>query len=150
MKIAIGCDHAGFDLKPAIQDYLIEKGIEVIDKGTHSTESVDYPVYARKVADAVVSGEADLGILICGTGVGISIAANKVPGIRAVVCSEPFSAKLSREHNNTNILAFGSRVIGPELAKMIVDAWLNAKFQGGRHQRRLDLITRIEKEESHV
>ncbi|WP_332237379.1 ribose 5-phosphate isomerase B [Sporolactobacillus sp. KGMB 08714] len=148
MRIAIGCDHAGFDLKPTIKNYLIEKGIEIIDEGTYSSESVDYPEYAKKVAIDIISDKADLGILICGTGIGISIAANKIHGIRAVACSEPFSAKLSREHNNTNILAFGSRVIGSELAKMIIDVWLNAKFQGGRHQKRLDQMTQIEKDES--
>lgn len=148
MKLAIGCDHAGFDLKPAIIDYLEGKKIEIIDEGTFSNESVDYPTYAQKVAEDVVAGKADRGILICGTGVGISIAANKVNGIRAVVCSEPYSAKLSREHNHTNILAFGSRVVGSELAKMIVGAWLGAEFQGGRHQRRIDLVTKIEEDQA--
>lgn len=147
MRISVGCDHAGYDLKPSIVNYLKEKNYEVIDEGTFSTASVDYPIYAKKVADDVISQKADLGILICGTGIGISIAANKVKGIRAVACSEPYSAKLSREHNNTNILAFGSRVIGVELAKMIVDSWLEAKFQGGRHQRRINLITKIENQE---
>ncbi|WP_246048985.1 ribose 5-phosphate isomerase B [Brenneria rubrifaciens] len=127
--------------------FLVSKSIEVIDKGANSSERTDYPQYGKRVADAVVSGEADRGILICGSGIGISIAANKVDGIRAVVCSEPYSAKLSREHNDTNILAFGSRVVGSELAKMIVEEWLNTVFEGGRHQNRIDLIAKIEKGE---
>ncbi|XBS70169.1 ribose 5-phosphate isomerase B [Acerihabitans sp. KWT182] len=144
MKIAIGCDHVGWILKPEIMGHLEAKGISVIDKGAFSSERTDYPLYAKLVADAVVSGEAELGILICGTGIGISIAANKVPGIRAVACSEPYSAKLSRQHNDTNILAFGSRVVGGELAKMIVDEWLAAGFEGGRHQARVELIGKLE------
>lgn len=145
MKIAIGNDHAAVDMKNIIKAYLEEKGIEVINLGTDSNESVDYPIYGEKVANAVVSGEADLGIAICGTGVGISIACNKVNGARAVCCSEPYSAKLSRMHNNSNVLCFGARVVGPELAKMIVDEWLNAEFLGGRHKTRVDIITDIEK-----
>ncbi|WP_213990184.1 ribose 5-phosphate isomerase B [Sodalis sp. dw_96] len=148
MKIAIGCDHVGWLLKPEIIGHLESKGISVIDKGTYSSERTDYPLYAKLVADAVVNHEADLGILICGSGIGISIAANKVAGIRAVACSEPYSAKLSRQHNNTNILAFGSRVVGGELAKMIVDAWLSAEFEGGRHQRRVELIRKLEQGQS--
>jgi len=144
MKIAIGCDHVGIILKPTIIEHLKAKGISVIDKGAHGEQRTDYPLYAKAVADAVVSQEADLGILICGSGIGISIAANKVNGIRAVVCSEPYSAKLSRQHNNTNILAFGSRVIGAELAKMIVDEWLNARFEGDRHQKRVEMIATLE------
>lgn len=123
-KIAFGCDHVGFILKHEIVAHLVERGVEVIDKGTWSSERTDYPHYASQVALAVAGGEVDGGILICGTGVGISIAANKFAGIRAVVCSEPYSAQLSRQHNDTNVLAFGSRVVGLELAKMIVDAWL--------------------------
>lgn len=149
MKIAIGCDHVGLLLKPEIIHHLTARGLDVINKGTNSDERTDYPVYAKAVALSVANGEADLGILICGSGVGISIAANKVPGIRAIVCSDPYSAKLSREHNNTNILAFGSRVIGAELAKMIVDEWLNARFEGGRHQTRIDMISALEKEAQH-
>lgn len=145
MKIAIGSDHVGVELKPIIIDYLKELGHEVEDFGAYSSERTDYPIYGKKVAEEVVSGNFDCGILICGTGVGISIAANKVKGIRAVVCSEPYSAKLSKEHNNTNILAFGSRVIGPELAKMIVKEWLEAKFEGGRHENRVNMISQIEK-----
>ncbi|MCY7151174.1 ribose 5-phosphate isomerase B [Streptococcus gallolyticus subsp. gallolyticus] len=144
MKIAIGSDHVGLELKPDIIDYLKELGHEVSDFGPYSNERTDYPIYGKKVAKEVVDGNFDLGILICGTGVGISISANKVKGIRAVVCSEPYSAKLSREHNNTNILAFGSRVVGVELAKMIVKEWLEAKFEGGRHLRRVDEVEAIE------
>ena len=144
MKIAIGNDHTALEMKAAIKAYLEEKGYEVLDLGTNSTESCDYPVYGEKVGRAVVDGDADLGIAICGTGVGISLAANKVKGVRACVCSEPYTAKLSRLHNNSNVLAFGARVIGVELAKMIVDKWLNASFEGGRHQRRVDMLMDIE------
>ncbi len=144
MKIGIGNDHAAVEMKNEIVDYLKEKGYEVVNFGTDSHESCNYPEYGEKVGRAVVAGDVDLGILICGTGVGISLAANKVKGVRAVVCSEPFSAKLSRQHNNTNILAFGSRVIGIEMAKMIIDEWLAAEFQGGRHQTRVDMIMAIE------
>ena len=143
MKIAIGNDHVAVDMKYEVIAYLKEKGHEIINLGTDSPERCDYPIYGGKVARMVVSGEAELGILICGTGVGISIAANKVKGIRAVVCSEPYSAKLSREHNNSNILAFGARVVGIELAKMIIDSWLNAEFEGGRHQTRIDMLDGI-------
>ena len=146
MKIAMGNDHSAVEMKNEIKAYLEAKGHEVLNLGTDSTESCDYPVYGEKVGRAVVSGEADLGIIICGTGVGISLAANKVKGVRAVVCSEPYSAKLSKMHNNTNVLSFGARVIGVELAKMIVDAWLDAEFEGGRHQRRVDQIMAIETE----
>ena len=145
MKIAIGNDHAAVHMKNIIKSYLEEKGYEVINFGTDTTESVDYPLYGEMVANAVVSGKAELGIAICGTGVGISIACNKVNGVRAVCCSEPYSAKLSRIHNNSNVLCFGARVIGPELAKMIVDEWLAAEFIGGRHQKRVDIISEIEK-----
>lgn len=146
MKIAIGCDHVGIILKPVIAEHLSAKGVEVVDLGAFSTARTDYPLYARKVAQAVSAGEASLGILLCGTGVGISIAANKLPGIRAVVCSEPYSARLSRQHNDTNILALGARVVGTELAKMIVDSWLNARFESGRHQRRVEMIAALEAE----
>lgn len=143
MKIAIGNDHTAVDLKNTISDYLKELGYEVINLGTDSRESCDYPIYGEKVGRAVADGEADLGIAICGTGVGISLAANKVKGIRACVCSEPYTAKLSRMHNNSNVLAFGARVVGDELAKMIVKEWLDAEFEGGRHQRRVDMIMEI-------
>ena len=144
MKIAIGSDHVGYELKPIIINYLKELGHEVEDFGPFSTDRTDYPIYGKKVAEEVASGHFEKGILICGTGVGISIAANKVNGIRAVVCSEPYSAKLSRQHNNTNILAFGARVVGSELAKMIVKEWLETKFEGGRHLRRIEEIEAIE------
>ena len=140
MKIAIGSDHVGLELKPCIIEYLKESGHEVYDFGTNSSDRTDYPIYGVKVAKAVVKGDYDCGIVICGTGVGISIAANKVKGIRAVVCSEPYSAKLSKEHNYTNILAFGSRVIGSELAKMIVKEWIEAEFEGGRHANRTAML----------
>ena len=144
MKIAIGNDHSAVELKNIIVDFLKEKGIEVLNLGTDSSESCDYPVYGEKVGRAVVSGEADLGIAICGTGLGISLAANKVKGVRACVCSEPYTARLSKQHNNSNIIAFGARVIGIETAKMIVDEWLAATYEGGRHQTRVDMISEIE------
>lgn len=146
MRIGIGNDHAAVDMKNDIAAYLEEKGYEVVNYGTDMNESCNYPEYGKIVGKAVVSGEVDLGILICGTGVGISLAANKVKGVRAVVCSEPYSAKLSRQHNNTNVLAFGARVIGIEMAKMIIDEWLAAEFMGGRHQTRVDMIMAIENE----
>lgn len=144
MKIGIGNDHAATELKFAIMDYLKELGHEVVNFGTDTNDSCNYPEYGEKVARAVVAKEVDLGILICGTGVGISIAANKVKGIRAVVCSEPCSARLAREHNNANILAFGARIVGEELAKTIVKEYLDASFLGGRHQTRVDMISEIE------
>ena len=144
MKIAMGNDHTAIEMKEAVKAHLEEQGYEVQDLGTNSSESCDYPVYGEKVGRAVASGEADLGITICGTGVGISLAANKVKGIRACVCSEPYTARLSRMHNNSNVLAFGARVVGIEMAKMITDEWLNAKYEGGRHQRRVDMLTEIE------
>lgn len=145
MKIAIGNDHTAVEMKQEIAKFLDEQGYEVINLGTDSSDSCDYPVYGEKVGRAVADGMADLGIAICGTGVGISLAANKVKGIRACVCSEPYTAKLSRMHNDSNVLAFGARVVGVEMAKMITQEWLNAKFEGGRHQRRVDLIMDIEK-----
>ena len=145
MKIAIGNDHIGIDLKPVIIEELKKRNIEIVDCGTDSTERADYPIYGEKVADLVSKNIVDKGIVICGTGVGISIAANKVNGIRCVCCSEPYSAKLSRQHNDTNMLAMGSRVVGSELARMIVNVWLDAEFDGGRHQNRIDLIKEIEK-----
>lgn len=139
-QIAIGCDHVGFELKTHITEYLQGKGYSIKDFGTHSTQRTDYPVFGKAVAEAVTSGECEKGILICGTGVGISIAANKVKGVRAVVCSEPYSALLSCQHNDTNILALGSRVVGRDLALMIVDAWLGGEFEGGRHKSRIDML----------
>ena len=134
MKIGIGNDHSALELKAEIIEFLKEKGHEVVDYGTNSAESCDYPVYGELVARAVAAGEVDQGILICGTGLGISLAANKVKGIRGA-------------HNDCNILAFGARVVGGELAKMMVDTWLNTEFEGGRHQRRVDMITAIEEKE---
>ena len=144
MKIAIGNDHVALEMKKEIRAYLESKGIEVLDVGTDSPERFNYPVSGYRVARLVADGKADGGVLICGTGVGISLAANKVRGIRACVCSDPYTAKLSKQHNNTNIIAFGARVIGVEMAEMIVDEWLNARFEGGRHQRRVDMISEIE------
>ena len=149
MKIAIGCDHIVTDVKMAVSEFLKSKGHEVLDFGTYDHVRTHYPIYGKKVGEAVAHGDVDLGILICGTGVGISLAANKVEGIRAVVCSEPYTAKLSRQHNNTNILAFGARVIGIETAKMIVDEWLNAEFMGGKHERRVNMLMDIEKRKIH-
>jgi ribose 5-phosphate isomerase B len=140
MKIAIGNDHVGHGLKLQIAEHLRSQGHEVVDLGHHSTHRTDYPIHGRLVAEAVASGEVDRGIVICGTGVGISIAANKVPGIRCVCCSEPYSALLSRQHNDTNMLAFGSRVVGVDLAKMIVDHWVGGEFEGGRHRRRVRML----------
>lgn len=144
MKVAIGNDHSAVELKEIIADYVRELGHEVVNLGTDSTQSCDYPLYGEKVGRAVVSGEADLGIAICGTGLGISLAANKVKGVRACVCSEPYTARMSRLHNNANVLCFGARVVGSELAKMITQVWLETEFEGGRHQRRVDQIMEIE------
>lgn len=148
MKIAIGNDHVAIEMKNEIREYLTQKGMKVIDLGTDSPEQFNYPVSGYRVAKMVASKEADCGVLICGTGVGISLAANKVRGIRACVCSEPYTARLSKQHNNTNILAFGARVVGIETAKMIVDEWLSAGFEGGRHQTRIDMIREIEETQS--
>jgi ribose 5-phosphate isomerase B len=144
MKLAIGNDHAALEMKKEIAAHLESKGIELVDVGTNSPDSFHYPISGYKAAKLVASGEVDGGIIICGTGVGISLAANKVDGIRCCVCSEPYSAKLSKQHNNTNMLAFGARVVGIETAKMIVDEWLNAAFEGGRHQTRVDMIMEIQ------
>lgn len=142
--IALGCDHAGLPLMNSIRAMLAERGVEVKDFGTHSPASCDYAAVAQKTAQAVASGECERGILCCGTGVGISIAANKVHGIRCVVCTDCYSAKMSRMHNDANMLALGARVIGEETGKMIVELWLNTPFEGGRHQRRVDQIMAIE------
>lgn len=143
MKIAIGNDHIAVEMKREISAYLEALGHTVVNVGTDSTQRCDYPVYGEKVAREVAAGRVDRGITICGTGVGISLAANRVPGVRAVVCSEPYSAMLSRQHNNTNVLSFGSRVVGMELAKMIVKAWLDAEFEGGRHAERVRMLDEI-------
>jgi len=145
-RIAIGSDHVGYPLKEEVKTYLGELGYVCQDFGAHSATRTDYPLFAREVTSAISSKEADAGILICGTGVGMAITANKIKGMRAVVCSEPYSAMLSRQHNNTNILALGSRVVGPEVAKMIVKSWLEAEFEGGRHASRLEIISQIEAE----
>ena len=144
MKLAIGNDHTAVDLKRVIVDHLEARGVEVVNVGTDSTESFDYPISGYRVGKLVASGEVDGGILICGTGVGISLAANKVPGVRACVCSEPYSAALSKRHNDANIIAFGARVVGDEMAKLIVDSWLDATYEGGRHERRVNLLREIE------
>ena len=143
-RIGIASDHAAFALKEEIKVYLIEKGYHVEDYGTFGTERVDYCDFGFRAAEAVARGECAKGLLFCGTGVGISISANKVKGIRAVVCSEPYSAQLSRAHNDTNILALGARVVGAGLAKMIVDVWLHTDFEGGRHAGRMEKIARYE------
>ena len=144
--IAIGCDHGGFKLKQAVMKHLEERGLEYKDYGTYSDESCDYPVYGKAVANAVASGECDRGILICGTGIGISIAANKIRGIRAALCGDCFSAEATRLHNDANILAMGGRVVGPGLAIEMVALFLDTEFEGGRHQRRIDLVSQIEAE----
>lgn len=144
MKIAIGNDHAAVELKWELVKYLEGKGHTVLNVGTDTPESMSYAVSGYKVARLVAAGEANAGVLICGTGVGISMAANKVHGIRACVCSEPYTARLSKQHNNSNIIAFGARVIGIETARMIVDEWLAAEYEGGRHQTRIDMLAEIE------
>lgn len=144
MKIAIGSDHAGFKLKETVKEFLKTSGIEVIDFGTHSEESADYPDFAFPVAEAVAKKEFDFGILICGTGIGMSITANKVAGIRAALCNDLFTANCSKEHNDANVLCMGGRIVGEGLAKAIVQTWLERKFQGGRHKRRVKKIEEYE------
>ncbi len=144
MKIAIGCDHGGLEHKNAIVEHLKERGFEVTDFGIYEQKSVDYPEIAYKVATCIASGEAQRGILVCGTGIGMSLAANKVKGIRAAACSEHFSAKYTRLHNDSNILCLGGRVIGVGTALELVDIFVDTEFEGGRHQRRVDMITDIE------
>ncbi len=139
-KIGVGSDHAGVNLKNKIAEFLKEKGYEVIDYGTHSTESCDYPVYAKAVAKSVANGENERGIICCGSGIGVSIAANKVKGVRAVLAHEPYSAMLSRLHNNANVLCLGERITGESLALDIVETWLHSEYEGGRHQRRVDML----------
>lgn len=145
MKIGLGSDHGGYNLKEEIKKHLASKGIEVIDFGTENgVDSVDYPIYGEKVAKAVISKDVDYGILCCGTGIGISLAANKVKGIRCAVVSDTFSAKMSKAHNNANMLSLGERVIGKGLVLEIVDAWLNTEFEGERHLRRVNMLNDIE------
>ena len=148
MKIAIGNDHAAVELKNHIVDYLTKQGHEVVNFGTDTSASTDYPIYGARVAHAVASGECERGIVICGTGIGISISANKVKGIRCALCSEPVSAKLTRQHNDANVLAMGARIIGPAMAEEIVHTFLTTEFEGGRHSRRVDLITKLENEQT--
>ena len=149
MKIAIGSDHGGYELKQKfIEELKNQYQVEVIDCGCDGTDSVDYPDYGQKVGETVVSGAADRGIVICGTGIGISISANKVPGVRAALCTNEYMAMMTRKHNNANVLALGARVVGDELAKDILRVWLATEFEGGRHQRRLDKISAIEEKYS--
>jgi len=150
MKIALGADHAGYQLKDKIKKYLEQLGLEVRDEGTLSGESVDYPDYARLVAHDVIEQRADLGILVCGTGIGMTMAANKVNGIRAANVSNEYEAQMSREHNNANVLALGARIVKEDDAFKIVDKWLATQFAGGRHERRVEKISGIEKEESQT
>lgn len=148
MKLAIGADHAGYALKDQIRDYLTEKGHELVDFGTHGAESVDYPDFGHTVGEYVASGKAELGIVICGSGVGISISANKVKGIRCACVSESYSAAMARRHNNANVIAFGARVVGLDVAKLIVDEFLANSFEGGRHARRVEKIEAVESPEA--
>ena len=143
MKIAVAADHGGYKLKEKVKEHLLERGIEVEDLGTHSEESVDYPIYGKLCGEAVASGQADLGVVVCGTGIGISIAANKVHGIRCGLCTSVEMAHLTKQHNNANILALGGRTTEPELALKILDEWLDTEFEGGRHQRRVDMLDRM-------
>ena len=147
MKIALGADHAGYQLKDQIKQHLAQQGIELRDEGTSSPESVDYPDLARAVAHDVAEQRANLGILVCGSGIGMAIAANKVDGIRAANVTSEYEAQMSREHNNANVLALGARILKPEDALRIVDKWLAASFAGGRHERRVEKIAALEKEE---
>lgn len=146
MKVAIASDHGGFELKDSMVEYIKSLGNEVMDLGTNSADSVDYPDYAKKVCEEIQQGNSDLGILICGTGIGMSLAANKFEGIRAACVSDVYSAKMSRNHNNANVLCIGARVIGDEVAKLIIKTFLENEFEAGRHQRRVDKIMAFEKE----
>ncbi len=144
MEVALGCDHGGYALKTPIRQYLASKGISCRDVGTDSEDSVDYPVYGMKVAQLVSSGECQRGILICGSGIGMSIVANRLPGVRAALCHDIYTARLSRQHNDANVLVLGARVIGPGLALEIVKTWFETEFEGGgRHKRRIDLIDEL-------
>ena len=144
-RVGIGCDHGGFPLKPIILDKLEELGVQYQDFGTDSDESVDYPEFAQKVSEGVSENDLDAGILICGTGRGMAISANKVPGVRASVCSDPYSARLTRAHNDANVLTMGARVIGPAIAEEIIEQFITTRFDGGRHDRRVKKIANIEK-----
>lgn len=148
MTVALGCDHAGWELKERLRAWLIQAGHQVLDFGTHSPDPVDYPDYAIQVADSVANGKAERGVLICGTGIGMAMAANKIPGVRAAFCPDLFTARLSREHNDSNVLTLGGRLMGREMAIEILGIWLATPFQGGRHSRRIAKIT--EAEERHL
>lgn len=143
MKIAVASDHGGFKLKEEVKAHLLERGLEVLDLGTHNEDSVDYPAYGKACGEAVVSGQADVGIVVCGTGIGISIAANKVKGVRCGLCTSVEMAALTKQHNNANVLALGGRTTETGLAMQIVDAWLDTEFEGGRHQRRVDMLDQM-------
>lgn len=143
MKIAVASDHGGFKLKEEVKAHLLERGLEVLDLGTHNEDSVDYPAYGKACGEAVVSGRADVGIVVCGTGIGISIAANKVKGVRCGLCTSVEMATLTKQHNNANVLALGGRTTETGLAMQIVDAWLDTEFEGGRHQRRVDMLDQM-------
>ena len=147
-KVAIGCDHGGIVLKDAVVSVLTDLGAEIVDFGTMTDQSVDYPEFGLKVAEAVAEGKVDCGVVMCGTGIGISISANKVPGVRCALVTNEFMATATKNHNNSNVLALGGRVTTPEDAKALVKAWYTAEYEGGRHQRRLDMITAIEKKYS--
>jgi len=146
MKIALGADHAGFPLKEKVKDFLTSSGYQVLDLGTHSPNSVHYPLFAKEVAKALLEGRADRGILVCGTGIGMCITANKFPRIRAALCTNEYMARMSRLHNDSNVLCLGERVLGVELALSIVKVWLETPFEGGRHGVRVELISGIEHE----
>lgn len=152
MKIGFGCDHAAIDLKNSMIEYMQEKGYECVDYGTNVVDGeivkCQYPDKGRQVGEAVVRGDVDYAVLMCGTGIGISISANKVPGVRAAVCSEPYSARMTKLHNDANIIAFGARVVGDEMAKMILDEFFGNEFEGGRHAERVEIISKIEKDYS--
>ena len=143
--VALGADHAGFELKEALKAWLIDQGYQILDYGTHSPDSVDYPDYAAQVAEAVAHQKVDRGVLICGTGIGMAIAASKVPGVRAALCSDLYTARMSREHNDANVLTLGGRLMGPEMALDVLRMWIETDFAGGRHQRRVDKIADIER-----
>lgn len=147
IRIALGADHGGFELKERVRQYLAGKGCEIEDLGTHSAESVDYPDFARRVAERVAAKGADFGVLICGTGLGVAMTANKVRGIRAAPCSDTISARFARSHNNANVLTMGGRIIDTATAEKILDVWISTPFEGGRHQRRLDKIAAVEQEQ---
>jgi len=148
MTVAVGCDHAGWELKERLKAWLIQAGHQVLDFGTHSPEPVDYPDYAVQVAESIATGKAERGLLVCGSGIGMAMTANKVPGVRAAFCHDLVTARLSREHNDANVLALGGRLIGGELAAQILDVWLTTPFEGGRHSRRVGKIR--DAEERHL